>query len=89
MKREFDNLGFNTLRSETAIIPIVVGELEDTLKFWRILFDSGIYANAIIPPATPSNESLIRTSYMATHTDEEMDQVLDIFEKVGKKFGLI
>ncbi len=89
MKREFDNLGFNTLRSETAIIPILVGELGDTLKFWRALFDSGIYANAIIPPATPSNESLIRTSYMATHTDEEMDEVLDIFEKVGKKFGLI
>jgi 7-keto-8-aminopelargonate synthetase-like enzyme len=89
MKREFDALGFDTGDSATAIIPIKIGENEATFRFWRALLDNGVYANTIITPAVPPGESLIRTSYMATHTDEELDQVLEVFEKVGKEFGLI
>ncbi len=89
MKREFDALGFDTGNSETAIIPIKIGENEHTFRFWRALLDNGIYGNTIITPAVLPGESLIRTSYMATHTDEEMNRVLEVFEKLGKQFGLI
>ncbi|NQT82669.1 pyridoxal phosphate-dependent aminotransferase family protein [bacterium] len=89
MKNDFDALGFDTGNSCTAIIPIKIGENETTFKFWRALLDNGVYGNTIITPAVPPGESLIRTSYMATHSDEELDQVLEVFEKLGKQFNLI
>jgi len=89
MKVEFERLGFDTGNSETAIIPIKIGGNEEAFIFWKELFNNGVYANAIISPAVPPGESLMRTSYMATHTDEEMDRVLEIFERVGKKLGIL
>lgn len=89
MKSAFDELGFNTCSSASPIIPIVIGEMMDTFVFWKKLFDSGVYANPAIPPAVPQGKSLIRTSYMATHTEEELNKVLDVFEKLGREFHLI
>ncbi len=89
MKEEFDAMGFDTGASETPIIPIIIGEDMKTFQFWRALYDEGIYANAVISPATPPGRALLRTSYMATHTDNELDQVLSTFKKLGKKFGII
>lgn len=89
MKQGFDQLGFNTANSQTPIIPIIIGEDEKTFYFWKRLFDSGVYANPVISPAVPPGLSLIRTSYMATHTNNELDQVLEIFEKIGKEVGII
>lgn len=89
MKAAFDELGFDTCGSESPVIPIVIGEDADTFVFWKRLFESGVFANPAIPPAVPAGKSLIRTSYMATHTDDELDFVLDIFAKLGKEFGLI
>ena len=89
MKQGFDQLGFNTANSQTPIIPIIIGEDEQTFYFWKRLFDSGVYANPVISPAVPPGLSLIRTSYMATHTKDELDQVLEIFEKIGKEVAII
>jgi len=89
MKKDFDALGFDTGSSQTAIIPIKIGENETAFRFWRALLNNGVYGNTIITPAVPPGESLIRTSYMATHRDEELDRVLEVFEKLGKEFGLI
>jgi len=89
MKTAFDELGFDTCGSESPVIPIVVGEMMDTFVFWKKLFDHGVYTNPAVPPAVPQGRSLIRTSYMATHTEEELNKVLDVFEKLGKEFGLI
>jgi 8-amino-7-oxononanoate synthase len=89
MREGFQALGYNTGNSETPIIPIVIGDDMPTFKLWRALYDAGVYTNAVIPPAVPPNHSLLRTSYMATHTDEQMDRVLELFERVGKEVGII
>ena len=89
MRREFRRLGFNTGSSQTPIIPIIIGDQHATFLVWKLLFESGVYTNPVIPPAVPANLSLLRTSYMATHTDEQMAFVLEQFERVGKMVGLI
>ena len=60
-----------------------------TVFTWRQLFDNGVFVNPVIPPGVAQGRSLLRTSYMATHTDEQLDEVLDVFERVGKEMGLI
>ncbi len=89
MHRGFKGLGFDIGVTETPIIPIYIGEDILTFQFWRELTDAGIFANPIVSPAVPPGRSLIRTSYTATHTDEQLDFVLDTFAKVGKKLGVI
>jgi 8-amino-7-oxononanoate synthase len=89
MREGFKNLGFNTGHSEAPIIPIIIGSDEHCFAFWKLLFENGVFANPTISPAVPPGEALIRTSYMATHTDEELDRVLEIFAKLGKQFGII
>ena len=89
MRKGFQELGFNTGDSQSPIIPIIVGENIKTFVFWKALLEAGVYVNAIIAPATPEGRQLLRTSYMATHTDDQLDQVLEIFGKVGKELGVI
>ncbi|MCE5258485.1 MAG: pyridoxal phosphate-dependent aminotransferase family protein [Chloroflexi bacterium] len=89
MRRGYQSLGFKTGRSETPIIPIFIGDETKTLFFWHSLFEAGIYVNPVLPPAAPSDQTLLRTSYMATHTDAQLNRVLDIFAQVGKQVGVI
>jgi 8-amino-7-oxononanoate synthase len=89
MRTELRKLGFNVWTSETPIIPIVIGEMMMCFQFWKDLFEAGVYANAVIPPAVPTGQSLLRTSYMASHTDEHLDRILEAFRKVGLKHGII
>jgi 8-amino-7-oxononanoate synthase len=89
MIKGYQELGFNTGASQTPIIPIIIGEDEKTFEFWRLLYENGVFSNPVISPAAPPGKSLIRTSYMATHTEEELDKVLGIFEKVGRQLSII
>lgn len=89
MRRGFKQLGFNTGTSVTPVIPIIIGDDERTFLTWKLLFDNGVFVNPVISPATAPGRQLLRTSYMASHTDEQLDHVLSIFEKVGKQVGLI
>jgi len=89
MRKELKNLGFNVWNSQSPIIPVVIGEMMDCFRFWKDLFEEGVYANAVVPPAVPKGQSLLRTSYMASHTDEHLDQILEAFRKVGLKHGII
>lgn len=89
MHKEFKALGFNIGNSQTPIIPIYIGDDIKTFKMWKMLFDEGIFTNPIISPAVSPGSQLLRTSYTATHTDEQLDKVLEVFEKVGKKMGVI
>lgn len=89
MREELRNLGFNVWSSQTPIIPVVIGEMFDCFRFWKDLFEAGVYSNAVVPPAVPQGQALLRTSYMATHTDEQLDRILVAFRKVGLKHGII
>ncbi|MBC7235338.1 MAG: pyridoxal phosphate-dependent aminotransferase family protein [Chloroflexi bacterium] len=89
MRKAYQEMGFSTLNSQTPIVPIFVGDDMKTFMFWKALREAGIYVNPVIPPAVPPNQSMLRTSYMATHTDEQLDFVLDTFKKVGTQLGLI
>jgi len=89
MRREYHNLGFDTGTSVTPVIPIIIGDDELTFMTWRMLFENGVFVNPVISPAVSPGRQLLRTSYMATHTDEQLNKVLTIFEKVGKQLGLI
>jgi 8-amino-7-oxononanoate synthase len=82
-------LGFNTGQSVTPIIPVIIGEMEPTLKAWKRLFEEGVYTNAFVPPGVPEGKCLLRTSYMATHSEEHIDRALEIFGRVGRELGLI
>lgn len=89
MRTELEKLGFNVWSSQSPIIPVVIGDMMDCFKFWKDLFKEGVYANAVIPPAVPQGQSLLRTSYMASHTDSHLDRILEAFRKVGIKHGII
>lgn len=89
MRDELRNLGFNVWSSQTPIIPVVIGDMFDCFRFWKDLFEAGVYSNAVVPPAVPKGQALLRTSYMATHTDEQLDRILSAFRKVGLKHGII
>jgi 8-amino-7-oxononanoate synthase len=89
MRQAFIAMGFKTGKSSTPIIPLFIGNSELTFMTWKTLFDNGIFVNATVPPAvTPGNE-LLRTSYMATHTEEQLNQILTICQTVGKQVGLL
>ena len=89
MRKEYRKLGFNIGPSQTPIIPIIIGDRDATFLAWRLLFEADVYTNPVIPPAVPPNLSLLRTSYMATHTDEQMATVLEKFAQVGKMLDLV
>jgi len=89
MREGFKALGFNIGHSVTPVVPIIIGDDQLTFATWRLLFDNGVFVNPVISPAVSPGHQLLRTSYMATHTDEQLDCVLEIFEKVGKQVGLI
>jgi 8-amino-7-oxononanoate synthase len=89
MLKGFKEMGYNTATSCTPVIPLHIGDYTKAINFWHDLYEAGIFANPVIPPAVPPGRSLIRTSYMATHTDEDLDEALEIFKRVGKKAGVI
>jgi len=89
MLKGFKELGFEVGPSETPIIPIIVEDNEIAFKMAMMLQEEGVFANVAVSPAVPNGRALIRTSYMATHTDEHLDIVLNAFEKVGRALGLI
>lgn len=89
MRKGFADMGFHVIDSETGIVPVVVGDAELAMVFWKKLYDKGVFVNAFIPPGVPPNMSMMRTSYMATHEDEHLDAILNVFNEVGLELGLL
>lgn len=82
-------LGYDTMGSRTHIIPVVLGDADTTVEMSRMLLARGAFAQAIRPPTVPEGKSRIRATVMATHTREDLAQVLDAFAEVGRKLGVI
>jgi len=89
MRTGYQAMGYNTGPSQTPIIPVVVHDDEKCFMLWRLLREEGIFTTPVIYPAVSPGQSLIRTSYSAGHTDEELDAVLAAFEKCGRTVGII
>lgn len=88
MKDGFDAMGYDTMGSETPIIPLAIGDDIETFRFAKEVYELGIFVNPVVPPGAP--RGLVRTSYMATHSDEELDFALDVFGQLAKKrFGVV
>lgn len=89
MRKGFRDAGFNIIDSRTGIVPVVVGDVDTALVFWRKLYDRGVFVNAFIPPGVPPTMSMMRTSYMATHEDVHLERILEVFKEVGSELGLV
>jgi len=89
MIRELSAMGYDTGNSESPIIPVLINDQEKTFKLWYFLKEFGIFTNPVVAPAVPAEEALIRTSFSATHTDEDLEFILDGFNKGGKALGII
>jgi len=89
MRTELKRMGFNVGESVTPIVPVIIGDDMKTFQVWKGLFEKGVFVNPVISPAVPQGMQLLRTSYMATQTDEQIDKVLEIFQNVGKTLGVI
>ena len=89
MKHEFSTMGYDTGDSASPVIPLVVGEDMAAFKMTRRLQEEGVFVNPVVSPAVPEGRALMRTSYMATHTRDQLDTALEAFRKVGREMGII
>jgi len=92
MKKELASIGYETGRAEAAVVPVIIGESTKSWMVWKELLDNGVYTNPVLYPAVAKGREMLRTSYLATHTEEHLSRALDIFKdvfkKVGKNFGI-
>ncbi len=89
MKNGFDDLGFEVIDHGSPILSIVIGDDEATFEFNLRLFAEGVFVNPVVPPAVAEGKSLLRTSYMATHTEEDLDTILGAFRRVGEQLRIL
>lgn len=88
MQKGFREIGYNIIENESAIVSVIIGDVEKSFVMWRKLFDRGVFVNAFVPPGVPHNMSMMRTSYMATHKKEHLDKILNVFEDIKKEEGI-
>ena len=89
LKTGFESLGFDTGITETPIVPVLVGDDMKAFEFWRLIFDAGVFANPVVSPAVAPGRALMRNTLMATHTNEQIDRSLNIFEDCARKVGIL
>ncbi|MFN7981699.1 MAG: aminotransferase class I/II-fold pyridoxal phosphate-dependent enzyme [Vicinamibacterales bacterium] len=82
-------LGFRIGATESPIVPIEVGTADQAMATWAALLDAGVYTNIVLPPACRADACLLRTSFSAAHTPEQLDEALGIFERIGREHALI
>jgi 8-amino-7-oxononanoate synthase len=89
MREQFESLGFNVASGDSPIVALIIGEQEQTVMFWESLLRNGVYTNLFLPPATPRNACMIRTSYSAAHDPVILAEAVDIIARTAREFGLI
>ena len=82
-------LGFNTGASVTPITPVIIGSGSKAARFSDELFERGVFAQGIYFPMVAEEKSRVRTIVMATHTRQDLDEALAVFEDVGRRLGVI
>ena len=87
LKQRGFTLGTN--EAQSAIIAVIMPDLERGAAMWEALLDEGLYVNLARPPATPANMTLLRCSLCAEHSSEQVDEILGMFERAGKKVDVI
>ncbi|MFP3959811.1 MAG: aminotransferase class I/II-fold pyridoxal phosphate-dependent enzyme [Spirochaetaceae bacterium] len=85
----FSRMGYDVGTTETAVVPLIIGNNDKTFALWKHFYEHGVYVNPVISPAVPPNRALLRTSYMAIHEDKDLDRILEVAEEGGRKLGLI
>jgi 8-amino-7-oxononanoate synthase len=85
----FQSIGFDTGVSETPVIPLFIRDDIKALQMTKMLLEEGIFANPVVYPAVPKEDSLIRFSLMATHSIEQVQIAIDKMEKVARKLGIL
>lgn len=89
MRSGFRSQGLEVGSGEgTPIVPIFIGDRMKTMQVWRKVLDRGVFVNAIVVPAVQPGRDLLRTSYMATHQDEQLDTILRVVDEVRQEVGL-
>ena len=89
MRKHLTDKGFNIISGRTAIVPVIIGDDERSFMMWKFLYDNGVFVNVFISPGVPQGRQMMRTSYMATHEKEHLDEIIHVFEKAGKALGII
>ncbi|HOV98473.1 MAG TPA: pyridoxal phosphate-dependent aminotransferase family protein [Bacteroidota bacterium] len=89
MREGLREMGFRVNTHDSAVVPVIIGDTDKVLKMWRELFDEGVFVNSFIRPSVSPGFEMLRTSYMATHEENHLQQILEAFKKVGKKEGVI
>jgi 8-amino-7-oxononanoate synthase len=90
MRNGFQSLGLEVGTGiGTPIVPIFIGDRVKTMQVWRRILDRGVFVNAIVVPAVQPGRDLLRTSYMATHEDQQLDTILRIVKEVDAEMGLV
>ncbi|PZC42119.1 MAG: 7-keto-8-aminopelargonate synthetase [Chloroflexi bacterium] len=89
LRQGFRSMGFDIGDSATPIIPVKIGSEVKTAVFWKDLLAHGVYTNAVITPAVPRGQATLRTSCIATHTDEQLSHALELFGELGRKHSVI
>ena len=85
MRARLKEAGIPIIEGKTAIIPVYTYEMQRTFLATKMLFEEGVYVNPVIPPAVNEGECMLRTSYTATHTREQMDTAVEAFKRVWAK----
>ena len=83
------DMGYAVGPHASPITAVVMPDQATAVAMWNMLLQRGIYLNLAIPPATPDNRSLLRSSVSASHTREQIETVLNAFEQLGQEFGLL
>src|SRR5213592_2585160 len=88
-KKGLQELGFDTGQSETPITPVIAGEETKAVELSRLLWEEGVFTPAIVFPTVAKGQARVRTIVTAEHTEDDLQQALEAFERVGRKLGLI
>ena len=89
LKKGLHDLGFDTGASETPITPVIAGEEATAVELSRLLWEEGVFTPAIVFPTVAKGRSRVRTIVTADHSEEDLKEALDAFDRVGHKLGLI